>query len=214
LIESSISGHLAEPIEVDQADSRGLTPLNCASIKGDLEMVKNLVSRGNANTNQSSPKGCTPLMYAGRGGYSECVRFLLEKKASALKQDNAGGTVLHHAIEKGHTAVLETLLEHGVDVYSVIEVADNAGRTPIFEAVENMLEDFETTSAVEIINILTRKKALNGFGAKVNILNYQGQTPLFSAAREGNIEAVRALIAVGARVDLNNGELVKPEEDC
>jgi len=51
LIESSISGHLAEPIEVDQADSRGLTPLNCASIKGDLEMVKNLVSRGNANTN-------------------------------------------------------------------------------------------------------------------------------------------------------------------
>jgi ankyrin repeat protein len=77
-----------------------------------------------------------------------------------------------------------------------------------------MLEDFETTSAVEIINILTRKKALNGFGAKVNILNYQGQTPLFSAAREGNIEAVRALIAVGARVDLNNGELVKPEEDC
>jgi ankyrin repeat protein len=131
-----------------------------------------------------------------------------------LKQDNAGGTVLHHTIEKGHTAVLETLLEHGVDIYSVIEVADNAGRTPIYEAVENMLKDLETTSAVEIINIITRKKALNGFGAKVNILNYQGQTPLFSAARRGNIEAVRALIAVGARVDLDNGELVKPEEDC
>ncbi len=120
---------------------------------------------------------------------------------------------MHHAIEKGHIGVLETLLEHGVDVYSVIEVADNAGRTPIFEAVENMLEDLETTSAVEIINIITRKKAQNGFGAKVNILNYQGQTPLFSAAREGNIEAVKALIAAGARVDLNNGELVKPEED-
>jgi predicted phosphoribosyltransferase len=68
--------------------------------------------------------------------------------------------------------VLETLLAHGVDVYSVIEIADNAGRTPIFEAVENMLEDFDSTSAVEIIDILTRKKSLNGFGAKVNILNY------------------------------------------
>lgn len=57
-------------------------------------------------------------------------------------------------------------------MYSVIEIADNAGRTPIFEAVENMLEDFDSTSAVEIIDILTRKKSLNGFGAKVNILNY------------------------------------------
>ena len=34
------------------------------------------------------------------------------------------------------------MLEHGVDVYSAIEIADNAGRTPLFEAVE--MEDEET----------------------------------------------------------------------
>ena len=107
LIESSIAGHLPESLEVDTGDHRGLTPLNCAAIKGDLGLVKTLVSRGGANTNQTSPKGCTPLIYAGRGGYSEVVRFLLDKKASPLKQDNAGGTVLHHSIEKGHTQVLE-----------------------------------------------------------------------------------------------------------
>ena len=28
------------------------------------------------------------------------------------------------------------MLEHGVDVYSAIEIADNAGRTALFEAVE------------------------------------------------------------------------------
>lgn len=61
---------------------------------------------------------------------------MLEKRASPLKQDNAGCTVLHHAIEKGHVNVLEVMLEHGVDVYSAIELADNAGRTPLFEAVE------------------------------------------------------------------------------
>lgn len=32
--------------------------------------------------------------------------------------------------------MLEIMLEHGVDVYSAIELADNAGRTPLFEAVE------------------------------------------------------------------------------
>ena len=49
---------------------------------------------------------------------------------------------MHHAIEKGHINVLEVMLEHGVDVYSAIEIADNAGRTPLFEAVE--MEDEET----------------------------------------------------------------------
>ena len=69
LVESSIAGHLPEPIEVDTADHRGLTPLNCAAIKGDLGLVKILLSRGSADPNQTSPKGCTPLIYAGRGGY-------------------------------------------------------------------------------------------------------------------------------------------------
>ncbi len=46
LIESSIAGHLPETLEVDTADHRGLTPLNCAAIKGDLELVKTLISRG------------------------------------------------------------------------------------------------------------------------------------------------------------------------
>ena len=85
LVESSIAGHLPEPLEVDASDHRGLTALNCAAIKGDFEIVKTLISRGQADVNQTSPKGCTPLIYAGRGGYSEVVRFLLEKRASPLK---------------------------------------------------------------------------------------------------------------------------------
>lgn len=108
------------------------------------------------------------------------MEFLIDKKASALKQDNAGGTVLHHAIEKGHTQVLETMLGLGVDVYGAIEIADNAGRTPIFEAVENSADD---DLDMQMIHILTNKKQNNGFGANPNVVNYSGQTPLFSAAR-------------------------------
>jgi ankyrin repeat protein len=51
LIESSIAGHLPEPIEIDTGDHRGLTPLNCAAIKGDFELVKILISRGQADVN-------------------------------------------------------------------------------------------------------------------------------------------------------------------
>jgi ankyrin repeat protein len=99
------------------------------------------------------------------------------------------------------------MLGLGVDVYSAIEIADNAGRTPLFEAVEN--ED----PSMDMIKILTNKKSENGFGANPNVINYSGQTPLFSAARSGSFEAVKALIEAGAALDLNNGELVKPEDD-
>ncbi len=70
-----------------------------------------------------------------------------------------------------------------MDIYSAIEIADNAGRTPIFEAIDNNV-------SVEIIRLLTRKRNKGGLGARVNVLNYNGQTPLFSAVREGNIEVI------------------------
>lgn len=69
--------------------------------------------------------------------------------------------------------MLESMLQHGVDVYSAIEIADNAGRTPLFEAVEN-LNDGNREAGIEIIRILTRNKELNGYGANPNVINYNG----------------------------------------
>jgi ankyrin repeat protein len=60
------------------------------------------------------------LIYAGRGGYYAVVQYLLNKKADPFTQDNAGGTVLHHALEKGHISVLETMKASGVDVCSAL----------------------------------------------------------------------------------------------
>lgn len=80
-----MAGHTPEPLEVDVMDHRGLTPLNCAAIKGDLSMVRLLIEKAGAIVDQPSPKGCTALQYAARGGYHDVVRHLLERKASALK---------------------------------------------------------------------------------------------------------------------------------
>lgn len=64
--------------------------------------------------------------------------------------------MLHHAVEKGHIPVLENLLANGVDLYSAIEIADNAGRTPLFEAVDNIVNDEE--KSIQMIDFLTRSK--------------------------------------------------------
>lgn len=57
-------------------------------------------------------------------------------------------------------------------------------------------------------------KSEHGFGAKVNILNYSGQSPLYCAAREGDIDTIKTLVECGkANVDLNGGELVKEDDE-
>lgn len=50
------------------------------------------------------------------------------------------------------------LIEHGVDVYSAIEIADNAGRTPIFEAIDN-------NASIDMVRLLITKRQEGGLGA-------------------------------------------------
>jgi len=164
----------------------------------------------------ASPKGCTPLIYAARGGYDELLSYLiLICKASALKQDSSGATLFHHTVEKGCINVLQAILRIGqTELLSAMEIADNAGRTPLFEAVEN-------NASADLVRLLLTKKskkaslaADGGFGVSANVVSYNGQTPLFSAVREGNMELVRVLVEFGgAEADLNGGEIIKEETD-
>lgn len=184
LVDSSISGHTPEPLDVDLKDNRGLTPLNCTSIKGDIHFLKFLIEKGGAKIDEPSPKGWTPLLYTARGGFGEMVKYLLEKGANALHQDNSGGTVAHHAIEKGKADIIEVLIEYSVD----IDIADNAGRTPLFEAIEN--------NKISVTRLLVTN------GCRVNIFDYSGHTPLYWAARDGSEETIKILVDIGkAKVD-------------
>ena len=60
LIEASTSGLLPDPIEVDIKDHRGLSPLNCAAIKGDFDLVKLL---GSFPLNLDIPQIFRTLLY-------------------------------------------------------------------------------------------------------------------------------------------------------
>lgn len=108
-------------------------------------------------------------------------------------------------------SVLETLLKVGGEFVSAAEIADNAGRTPLFEAIEN-------NASIDIIRLLLKKRSKKssegGFGCKVNVLNYNGQTPLFSAVREGNMDLIKLLVEEGhAEVDMNGGEMIKDDSE-
>ena len=184
LIESSIAGHTPEPLDVDIKDNRGLTPLNWTAIKGDIHFLKLLIEKGGAKIDEPSPKGWTALLYAARGGWGEIVKYLIEKGSNWLHQDNSGGTVAHHAIEKDKEDILEILIQYSID----IDIADNAGRTPLFEAIEN--------------NKISATRLLVSNGSRLDITDYSGHTPLYWASRDGNEEIVKILIDIGkAKVD-------------
>ena len=79
-------------------------------------------------------------------------------------------------LRKNKLDILELLIKCSVD----IDVADNAGRTPLFEAIESG-------------NIKIAKLLINN-GVRLNITDYSGHTPLYWASREGNEEIVKILI--------------------
>lgn len=101
----------------------------------------------------------------------------------------------------------------GSEIISTIEIADNAGRTPIFEAVENGVSP--DLARLLLQKQLKKRQSEGGFGAKVNVINYNGQTPLFSAVREGNMDLVKVLIDYcdATQVDLTGGEMVKDDAE-
>ena len=46
------------------------------------------------------------------------------------------------------------------------------------------------------------------------MLNYKGQSPLFSAVREGNMELIKILVENGlTEADLNGGEMIKDDSE-
>jgi ankyrin repeat protein len=72
-------------------------------------------------------------------------------------------------VEKKQIEVVKVLIENSVD----LDISDNAGRTPLFEAIEGKAE--------KIIQLLIKN------GSKIDATNYCGHTPLFCAAKDGNI---------------------------
>jgi len=161
------------------------------------------------------PRGSwSPLMYAARQNGSGALRALAESGANLNATDPDQMTALLVAIINAHYDAAAVLLDLGADP----NIGDVAGMTPLYAAVDmNTFPDTPgrptpkpsgTLDAVDIV------KALLARGAKPNAtLNAPilvrvhdrgdgtlgaGATPLMRAAKKGDVEMMRALLAHGA----------------
>ena len=174
------------------------------------------------------PGGLTPLLYAARQGCLECVQALIKAKADPNLSDPEGISPLLIATENFHFDVAVYLMKAGADPNHW----DWWGRTPLYAAVDlNSLPyggrpdrpSLDSTTNLKMIELLlaagvnpnAQLKLFPPFrqiGADrgADLLLTVGTTPLLRAAKAGDTDAIRLLLAHGAKADLPNSLGVTP----
>jgi len=164
--------------DVDAANDLGVTPLLMASARGHGELVGRLLAAG-ADPNGALAGGETALMAASRAGSLEAVSALLDAGARVnVTESTRGQSALMWAVANRHPAVAGALIEQGADIHA---------RTGTRRRVYNMGGSRSAGSASRGIAL---EEVVEG-----------GSTALLFAARSGDLESARLLVAAGADVD-------------
>jgi uncharacterized protein len=171
--------------DVSAATREGVTPLQLAAMNGNAAMLIELIKAG-ANPNAPLTSfGDTALMMAARTGKTDAVAALLETGAEVNAKETWGGTTaLMWAVSERHPAAVKVLLDHGADVQARSKFVAPAngrgfeGRTPVAEPGDRPVEEFASGSL----------------------------TSLMFAAREGDLESSKLLVAAGADVNAIGGD--------
>jgi ankyrin repeat protein len=153
------------------ANDLGVTPLWPASENGSAAMVKRLLEAG-ANPNLALLSGETPLMVAARSGYPDVVELLLNKGANPNAHGTRGQTALMWAASQKHPAVVKVLLAHHADL-------------------KLKSDTWTDVMAVPPHGYLGYNKAVP----------HGAETALMFAARNGDLESAKLLVAAGANVN-------------
>jgi ankyrin repeat protein len=156
---------------VNAANDLGATPLWVASLNGSDAMVRQLLAAG-ADPNLALLAGETPLMVASRGGNPSVVVQLLEKGARVNARGARSQTALMWAVAQKHPDVVRVLLAHGADLHA-------------------KSDRWSQVMAVPPHGYLPYNKDIPA-GA---------ETALMFAARVGDLESAKLLVAAGANVN-------------
>ena len=156
---------------VNAANRYGVVSLRLAAANGSRTVAAQLIDAG-ADVNATTPGGETVLMTAARTGDPDVVRLLVDRGADvSAREHEFGETALMWAAAENHPAALRLLAEHGAD----LNAPANVLRFP----------NVKVDAATMVITAMPRG----------------GLTPSMYAARQGSVEAARALADLGA--DLN-----------
>jgi ankyrin repeat protein len=176
---------LAGGATVDVRDGRGRTPLLAATHANQVAVAAALIAAG-ADVNAKDAIADSPFLYAGAEGRLDILKLTLTHGADLRSVNRFGGTALIPAAHHGHVETVRTLLQTGIDIDHV----NRLGWTALLEAV--VLGDGGPAHA-EIVRLLV------AHGARTDIADHAGVTPLRHAEQRGQTAVVEILKGAGAR---------------
>ena len=103
------------PLAIEIPVEQGRLPLHFAALRGELEMVKFIISSG-GDVNRRDVNSAPPLLLAVQGGHLEVSEFLLKMGADPNLQDTDGVAPIHMAAHAGSHELVKLLLDSGADV--------------------------------------------------------------------------------------------------
>jgi len=172
--------------DVNQRDGLGNSALSIAIETRDVAMVQLLLDHG-ADPHTPDVAGETPLMQAARTGTPGIVAALLERGVDVdAREPHYEQTALMIGVRAGSPEVVALLLDAGADV--------NLQTPPGDEPTWRLPSDVTASKGVGV--------NWGGFpphGSRTPIGG--AKTPLLYAARQGNLEIAKLLVAAGADIE-------------
>jgi len=178
-------------LAIDPNDNE--TALGQACRKGNASVVDLLLAAPTASAlliDRADDNGATPLSWACQKGKPQIAAALLRAGADKEKPNGKGGTPLMLCLssgsDKGHLGCVRELVAAKVDV-------NRAGSTQAVPLVRALLAD----------NVPGARLLLEAAGARTDVRDAKGLTPLDLMVQTANAKAVRLLIEFGASTELS-----------
>jgi len=184
----------------------GITALHMASQGGHSQVVAALIAAG-AEPNGATSTGASSLMLAARAGSTDTVTKLIETGADInAKEKGFGQTALMVAAGLDRADVVKQLLAHGADWKIASSIADLKALTnPIDDGTGRPPQQPAGRTGPDVAGV-TRPYRYNEL-----IGTQGGLTALHFAARQGSINAARALVEGGVDINvLSPGDQASP----
>jgi ankyrin repeat protein len=220
--KAAVEALLEAGADPSSRDGLNWTPLHWAAAQGDEVVVGLLCARG-AEVDAGNTQGYTPLHLAADRGHAGAVRALVAAHADVNATAGDGYTPLILAAASGEADVVVALLDAGADPARKDNDKWGAWDWLIFygdtELARLFLSQQDTRKPLgqHELGFGLRAAAGQGNGALVDLLLANGgdpnwweghdeRTALHAAARRGDLEVVRLLLAAGANVSAKDRE--------
>jgi uncharacterized protein len=195
---------IQKKVDVNAAEADGSTALHWASYRDDVESADALIRAG-ARVNAANDLGATPLWAAAQNGSEAMVRRLLAAGADPNLALLAGETPLMVASRAGKPAVVEQLAAGGANVNARGARNQTALMWAVSQKHPNVVKVLLAHGADPSLRSAKWSQVMavppHGYLPYNREIPAGDETALLFAARAGDLESARLLVAAGANVN-------------